>query len=181
MPVSTYDPSLEKQHRQEVDDASCFVYEASLDWVYPPAGHPNSEKRSLRMQVTQTTLDAQSSILRNLQLPLEFLLEDETAKRVHFDRFGYDAWGQFLYHGWRIYNKEIGCYVDENGQPCDDRFHNDSNPTKSYEFGEPMRIMAGRTCFPRRIEENPAMRGLKENTLWKLFPNNRAAPMPSTS
>jgi len=150
-------------YREKIEDAYCFVCENSMDWVH------DSEKRFLRLQISQTNLDASSPIFRNISFPLEILLEDETDNMIHFDKFAFDPWGQLLYHSWRKYDKSECHYDDENGRTCDDRFHNDTNATKACEFGVPISKMASYGVFPRRIENNPAIKAIKENKLRELL------------
>ena len=160
-------PTGEVAHSQRTEEAFCYVCNNSFDYVYPPEG-PNSEKRSLRLQISQASLDPSNPHLRNLLLPLEVLLVDETSKMLYEDKFEFDTWGQFLYHSWRKYDKGIRSYLDMQDKPCDDRYHNDANPTKAFEYGEAMREMTRDQAFPSQIEGNPAIVGLKTHTLWQL-------------
>jgi hypothetical protein len=154
-------------YREETEDAYSFVSESTCSYKYPPTG-PNSQLRSLRLVISQSSIDSSKPGLRNLLLPLEIILIEETGKTTYEDVFAYDLWGQFLYHGWRKYDKSKKAYVDADNNPIDDKIHNDANPTKAFEYGEAMSTMTKHTIFPERIERNPAIKALRTHTLWQL-------------
>ncbi len=165
--LTAIDDYIDVSHREETEDASCFVSEDVYLYRYPPTG-PDSQERLLRLTVYQANIDSTKPGLRNLTLPLEIVLVEEAGEMIFEDRFAYDPWGQFLYHSWRKYDESKGSYVNVDNNPIDDKIHIDANPTKAFEYGEAMSRMTMHRFFPTRIENNPAIKALKTHTLWQL-------------
>lgn len=166
MSIAT-DDYTDVSHKEETEDASCYISEDVYRYRFPPAG-PDSQERLLRLTVSQANLDSTKPGLRNLTLPLEIILIEEAGEMIFEDRFAYDHWGHFLFHSWRKYDQSKGTYVDANNKPIDDRIHTDANPTKAFELGEVMSTMTRHRIYPKRIEKNPAIQALKNHTLWQL-------------
>ena len=111
--------------------------------------------RALELRLSQTQIDGNVDPVFNQILPLVVFLRDKFCDTTYEDVYYFTQEGFSLAHGWRIFDKTQGKYVNEN-------FSYDKNMNKLESYKEIISEMFGKYPLRRQIENNPVIKRLKK-------------------